>query len=248
MQQTTVQTPLGPVPVWGRFDSFDPARPLVFAIRGAFADKDDLTRLPDLVPELDVALVHLPGMHVPFLAELTMDAFCRAYDAAIEALFPQRAILAFGVSMGAAAALGLRHRAVKSALLVDPPLNTKACWPMHDFARRLLRRAPTVQHVAWIENIFGLTATEAPGRDYWNLLDGAPGPVHVILASEPLEPKRAVSHLPSLVSEEARTMLARHPGVRLHPIDGAGHNIQAMQPLALVVVLRRVAAEMAVPA
>jgi hypothetical protein len=115
---------------------------------------------------------------------------------------------------------------------------------MHDFARRLLRRAPTPAHVTWIENIFGLTAAESPGRDYWSLIEGAPAPIHVVLAGEPLEPRRPVSHLPSLVSAEARALLARHPGVRMHHVANSGHNIQAMQPLVLINLLRRALADL----
>jgi hypothetical protein len=45
-----VETPWGPIPVWGNIKSFTPLRPLLFVIRGAFSIPDHMvsmaTRLP----------------------------------------------------------------------------------------------------------------------------------------------------------------------------------------------------------
>lgn len=223
----TFQTSLGPVPLWGEFDRFDAARPMVFVIRGAFDELDSMTRFQDHAPDVDVALVHLPGMHSPYFADCSVHAFAQAFDEVLAALRRPRVIL-LGLSTGALVAMAMQG--ADALIAVEPPLSPPAMWPLIPRLRTAAAQDPEVAR--WVEGLFSMA-------DYGDLLaDCLPGVV--LLGGEALEPIRPVDRLPSLVSAADRERIATTPHLRVMTVPGVGHNIPAQAPGALLCALRQV--------
>jgi hypothetical protein len=232
-------TRLGVVPIWSRPDIFDSRKPLVVAIAGAFAGPEDLSRLAEVLsPMADAALLHMPGIDAPPLSDPSIEAFSTVVGELIDELFAGRRVVVLGVSIGAVAALGVRSRSVRRIVAVEPLLATAGLWPMVDALRSHLANLPANSPIhPLFERLFGVTKAQITPRDYRHVLDGLSVPVDVVLAGEPLQPRRRVERLPSLVDAPERALLSVLPQVRMHLAQGAGHNVQGQAPKALKEVL-----------
>ncbi|CAN7555103.1 alpha/beta hydrolase [Phenylobacterium sp. LjRoot225] len=223
-----VQTRLGVVPLWSRPEVFASAKPLVLAITGAFAGPDDLSRLPEVMsPMAEAAVLHIPGIGAPLLSDPSIEGFSSAVGELIDQLFADRRVVVLGVSIGAVAALGVRARSVRRIVAVEPLLATAALWPMADSLRAHLAGLPADSPIhPLFAQLFGVSREAIAPRLYHQVLDGLAVPVDVVLASEPLHPRRPVARMPSLVDAPERALLASLPRVRMHLARGAGHNVQ----------------------
>lgn len=234
-----VQTRLGVVPLWSRPEIFTSRRPLVLAIAGAFAGLDDLSRLPEAMARIaDAAVLRTPGIGAPLLSDRSIEGFSQAVGELVDQLFPDRRVILLGVSIGAVAALGVRARSVRRIVAVEPLLATGALWPMAEALRDYLAQLPadSPAHPVFA-GLFGVSRNEVAPRDYRHVLDGLTVPVDVVLAGEPLHPRRPVARMPSLVDAPERALLAGLPTVRMHLARDAGHNVQGQAPKVLTEVL-----------
>jgi pimeloyl-ACP methyl ester carboxylesterase len=228
MELRTIPTTLGPVSLWGSFAAFDAARPLVLAIRGAFPDPDFMSLLPEHLPEMDVVLSHLPGMHTPLLRVTSVQAFINAFQEVIGQEFGDREVIPYGFSLGGVVALGLRNPQIRLVIAMDPPLTTDL-WPIFERVKQLPE-----PDASWASQIFG----DESGKDYRWVLDGLTAPAYAILAGDALGAPRPITRLPGLVTERAKVALTSHPNVKLVYLPGVGHNIPVQAPSAVVGLLR----------
>src|SRR3954462_3825960 len=91
MQTSVLQTSLGPIPLRAPPGALASERPMVLAITGAWAEPEDMIKLPAVVaPAWDAAVMRLPGNGTPDLAETSVAAWARAVGELVEAAFPGR--------------------------------------------------------------------------------------------------------------------------------------------------------------
>jgi pimeloyl-ACP methyl ester carboxylesterase len=234
MQRVVAQTAFGPVPTWGRFESFQEDRPLLLAIRGAFASADYLNDYADRLPGFDVVVAGLPGLSTVWAAEVSVTAFALAFDDIIRA-HARPSITAMGVSVGALVAMALREPA--RIVAVEPPLSTAKLWPLRRWALRALHDGMPALHERWMWSILGYTADQAEGRDYLPILNNLNQPVEVVAGDLPLFPVREVGVMPSLLGNDDRRLLAAHPLIRLEVAQGAGHDVPKEAPDTLATLI-----------
>jgi pimeloyl-ACP methyl ester carboxylesterase len=217
-----LDTSFGPVVVHGDLAGFRPERPLLFMIRGAFPEPDQLVRLGETFPAADFAWSDLPGMHSPPFAWASVPLFAAAFDEALELLFPGRRITVVGISMGGTTALHMRSPLVRSMVLADPPLRTGQLWPLVGY-RQIAARTPG--GADWLWSILGIGPDAIEDRDYRAPLDNLTATPRFLLGGEPLMPERPLRNLPGLISAEDREMLLRRFGGAVTIIPEVGHNI-----------------------
>lgn len=223
MQVTVVQTGLGPIPLWSPAGALTSAKPIVLVITGAWAEPDDMIKIPGVVgPAWDAVVMRLPGNGTPALAETSIAAWARAVSELVDGTFQGRAVVLIGVSVGGLVALGVRSPWVRRVIALDPLLVMSKLWPMTGGLRTRWRDEPAAR--AFIETVFGVTEEGQEERVYFDLIDGAP-PADVAVGEAPLYPERRPERFPSLVDEPERAWLAEQPRVSLHVAPGAGHNI-----------------------
>lgn len=203
---STIETPWGPVPVWGRMEGRER---LLFVVRGAGADADQLEGLVEAFPDVDVALVHLPGFHSPAFETASLQAFGGAFDAVLAAL-GHPAVVALGASIGGTTTLAMRSPSIRRRVLLDSPLQTGALKPLQD----------RVRPSAWYRDVMGFTEGGIENRDYRGLLDQLRAPAIVLIGGD-----APADRLPSLVSEADRAVYFAKRGIRSLTIPGVGHNI-----------------------
>lgn len=236
MERTDIATPLGPIALWAQAGALTSAKPLVLVITGAWAEADDMIRMPRAVaPDWDAAIMRLPGNGVPWLSETSIPAWAAATDAMIGTALKGRIVLAIGLSVGALVALALRAPEVRRIVALEPPLVMSKLWPI---MARLHRRWPDFPaERPFLESVFGVMGEgRSEERTWFHLFEGA-APVEAILGGLPLMPPREVARFPSFVDEPERMWLARRPGVRSHVFAGVGHNIHVFAPYALMHVI-----------
>jgi hypothetical protein len=223
-----VVTGLGALPLWSRPEVFAGAGPVVLGIQGNLAGPDDLAGLPGaLAGVADAAIVGGPPAGLAGPGPDVLAAYAGALDELVAATFPGRPVVVLGVSLGALAALAMKGPSVRRIVAVEPPLVTGGLWPLEQALQAQLRAhpaAPGLREALW--RFYGVGPETSEPRDYRALLEGLSVPADVVLAGEPLAPRRPVERLPSLVGEAERARLAVHPRVRLHLARGAGHNVQ----------------------
>lgn len=212
-------TPVGTVWLWGELTG----KPVMLLITGAFADEDLLDMLPEHLPQMDVLRAHLPGNHCPELVGHSIGLYAAAYDAALRVLAPDVSVTVFGLSTGALVALALRHPTIRQLLLVEPPLRTGKLWPL---AERFASVEPGWA-ATFVQHVFGMGQEPVEDRDYTGLLDRLKTPTLVVMGGVPLNPRRDLDILPSLVDEPERDRLRHHPWVRTVVAPDAGHNVPA---------------------
>jgi pimeloyl-ACP methyl ester carboxylesterase len=234
VETVELQTSLGPVRVWAR--SSDPSVPLLFVVRGAGRDPQQLADLVADLPGAEIALVHMPGLHSPFFTESSPAAFAVAFDEVLQAL-GHRSVVVVGVSIGGVVALSMRHPSIKRLILLDTPLSTADLWPVLDGYREAATISPQV--AGWFFGVFGVTPGGVVNRDYRPLLAELTVPAAVLVGGDPLQPERPVDRLPSLVSQSDRSAYSSARAVQTLTIAGVGHDIPREARPIMLSVLRQ---------
>lgn len=227
-----VSTSLGPIWFHGR----DTGRPVMLLLTGAFANANVLDHAQPFLPDVDLWRAHLPGNHCPGIEPVSVATFAAAYTAALDSRAAGRNVAAVGLSTGALVVMALRARGLKSMLLVEPPLRSDDCWPLFEF-----RTQGPPGWESLIEPVFGIGPHDARPMDYRPLLDTMAVPALVLAGAIPLQPRRPLPVMPSLVDTESRAWLAAHPRVRFEVLADVGHNVPAQAPEAFLKALLRVA-------
>ncbi|MEW5686180.1 MAG: alpha/beta hydrolase [Pseudomonadota bacterium] len=220
--------------VW--FHGRDTGRPVMLLLTGAFAEANVLDHAQPFLPDIDLWRAHLPGNHCPPIEPVSVANFAAAYTEALDTRAPGRPVAAVGLSTGALVVMALRARGLKSMLLVEPPLRSADCWPLFAF-----REQGPANWEALIEPVFGIGRESARPTDYAPLLDTLAVPALALAGDIPLQPKRPLDVMPSLVDAESRVLLAAHPRIRLEELPGVGHNVPAQAPERFLNALLRVA-------
>jgi pimeloyl-ACP methyl ester carboxylesterase len=208
------------VPVWGRIG--DDRRALLLVVRGAMPTLQHMLDLTKFLPAVDVALVHLPGMHSPFFDENTPAVFASAFDQTLDHLGYERVIV-LGISIGGIVALAMRAPSIQRIILVDTPLTTGKLWPIHDTFRETV--GDHAQARRWIAQMLGIHIDRVDDLDYRALLAAAPMPLTAMVGGDALGEPRKIARTPSLVSEADRRVYAADPNVDLIVVPDAGHNV-----------------------
>ena len=211
-----VQTEYGPI----HFRGHDTGRPILLFITGAFAQVDQLHRVPERFPEMDVLRAHLPGNHCPPLVGVSIDLYASAFSAALDDRFKGRDVIVVGLSVGAVVALGLRASRVREIIALEPILVTDEAWPL----KVLLNQAQPGQE-AFLWNVLGIGPEGPVRRDYRYVLEGLQVPVCAMLGEEPPPERPWSGAMPGMVGTLARAALAAHPRVWTRHVRGVGHNI-----------------------
>jgi hypothetical protein len=235
LSKTVFETSLGPVPVWSDKGALESDRPALVTITSAFADRDHMSRMQQVVgDEADAFLVHLPGVVWPIPPNTSVAAFAAAVSEILNRDFANRLVVLHGVGVGALVALAVRASPVRRVVAVEPPLDTGKLWPVFPTLRRRLREpAQDAAVQAFIGAVFGVTAAAVEPRRYLGLLDGWTAPIDVLVGATPLLPERPLEHYPSLVDEPEREALRGLAGVTLHIAEGSGHNVASQAPYIL---------------
>jgi pimeloyl-ACP methyl ester carboxylesterase len=215
----TVSTSHGPIPVWATLRT--PETVSLIIIRGAMAEYDQLLSL-QRHPTASVMLLHLPGMHTPFLSTNSVEVFADAYDQVLERLGVAKAVVV-GLSAGGLVALAMKHRSIRRLILADTPLSTGDLWPLEGAFKGPASRVPAAGK--WFDDILGYTPHGWEDRGYRPLLDRLNTPAMVLLGGLPLQPHRPFDRMPSLVTPEDRAAYERHPLVETQVLPDVGHNI-----------------------
>jgi pimeloyl-ACP methyl ester carboxylesterase len=227
-----VPTRFGPIHFVGSLTG----RTVLVLIAGAFEDERAFCRLPDLMPELDVLVAHLPGNHCPRLVDYRLETLTAAFDEAVGGL-PASAVVVAGVSAGALIALGLKSATVKGLVLVDPPLRPYLAWPLKTY----LDHGPPDR---WdlVGPLFGVYSDRIEPRDHSHLLADLDRPAILLMGDPPpAEAEPLTGALPSLVDPITRAEAAAHPHVAPVLISGVGHDIPRKAGGVLLQAVRRLA-------
>lgn len=225
-----VETPFGPI--W--FRARDRGRPVLLFLSGAFAVVDNFANLQDFVPDADVWRAHLPGNHCPPLVAENLGIFVAAFDAAFRSTLGERPAVVVGNSTGALVALGLKVPNVRRLVLVEPPLRITPGGPFES-----MRDDPRFNKGGFIANIFGVGPHASEPRDYSHLLANLDRPARVLVGTE----REGAPDGPSVVDDLSRAELKAHPWVRLHVVQGAGHQVLPWAPEAAIQVMNSVCQE-----
>lgn len=200
MNRIVVETALGAIPIWNRGLA---TRPLVLVVRGMLPSA---TSFEWLSPKgVDVAWLHLPGVHSPILKSTSVEAFAVAFDQVIEQRFQDRKILVLGVSTGCLPALALQSPNIEAWLLVEPFFATEKLWPLIELLRPLIATDRALKEWCW--RILGISETAIEDRNYRHLATKRLGPRGAVVGNIPLQPRRPVNGLPSLTDASDRALL-----------------------------------------
>ena len=132
-----VATSYGELAFWSRPEIYDSDKPVVLAIAGMFSPADDLVNLPnDLGLLVDACIMRMPGGGAPLLNRSDLATVAAAVGEAIAAVFNDRPVMLFGVSIGATVALAVRAPNLARVLAVEPILATGHLWPIAEPLRR----------------------------------------------------------------------------------------------------------------
>ena len=227
----------------------DRTRPVLFAIPGILSSEADVSLLgQSLGRAADLVVMRLPITGDAALSSCAVPELCGMLGELLEAQFPQRPVVLLGVSSGAVIALGVRAANLARVVALEPPLITAELWPVIGQLSEHLRKAPDPAREVFTSETFGVSQAGFIPRDHRWVLDGLGAPVEVVLGETPLQPRRELPRFPSLVDAAARRLLQAAPGVRLHVIAGAGHNVLGQQMRAVRAVVleacRRAAARL----
>jgi len=213
-------------------------RRIVLVILGAFEKEGAFRRVPELMPEFDVLIAHLPGNHCPWLEDMSLAAVTAAFDEAIAKTASDAPILAAGISTGALVALGLKAANVRRLLLIEPPIRPHLAWPLREYQMQ-----GHADRFRLVGPIFGIYADRIEPRDYSDLLHELDRPAQVLMGEvPPAEPFPFTDGLPSLVDAMTRSDLEAHPLVTRRLVRGVGHNIPGRASQVVLDTLRQTAA------
>lgn len=184
----------------------------VVAVGGAFQPPDYLRNLRSPLP---LGYFRLPGCGAPTLDHMSVEAFSEAFDEAL----PARPVILLGISTGATVALNMRKRSIRHVVAVEPFLSTSGLWPLIEHWQPNLGRM-AAKEARFVSEVFGYYPDHIEGRSFGVRCRA---PFTVVVGSEPLEPKRATTDIPSLTSASDRDQLRRLGG-RIMECPG-GHDL-----------------------
>lgn len=222
MDRLEIETPFGPIWLWGR----DTGKPVLLVIHGAFAGREGFGPIP--LTDVDVFEAHLPGNHCPELIAPNLGVWSAAFGHAVRTRFGDRHVGVVGVSTGALIGLGMHAPQVKRLLLIEPPLRPSLAWPLW----KLRTEAPDWGR-EMVRQVFGVGPLDVEARDYSHLLAALTKPTIALLGGVPLMPIRDFKSMPSLVDEASRADLRAHRFVQVREVPGVGHNVPRDAPAAL---------------
>ncbi|HEY3951467.1 glycosyltransferase family protein [Phenylobacterium sp.] len=240
-EQSEVATRLGKARLWRTPPAADAGavrRPLVFAMPGVLATENDLaTLIANLSLLADGVMLRPPKDFGAGFAGATLAEIAAAVGEMLEREFADRQVVLLGASTGAVIALGVRARNLARIVAVEPHLVTAGLWPVLGQLGEHVRQIPEPLARDFVTAAFGVSVGGIEPRDHTAVLSGLTAPVDVVLGAEALMPERTVTRFPSLVGEAERRRLSEIPGVRLHRVPGAGHNVvgQALPKLGEIV-------------
>ena len=234
LEERTIQTSLGPVPLRGVFD-----QPLtVLAITGMLAAADDMARLPIVVAPTGGVVARLPGHGGPTLAQTSIDAFARAFDEVVQCIGPSVVV---GLSVSALVAISMRAPNLRRVVAVEPPLETAKCWQLGE-----PMMATFSEHSEFYRSIMGFDGETFPGRCYLDLLDALDRPTDFVVGDKPMFPtRRGGGQVFSMVDEAQRKLIRAAPNASLHIAPGAGHPVQRQAGEFLLKIIRSACATVA---
>ncbi|THD74322.1 MAG: hypothetical protein E7812_18515 [Phenylobacterium sp.] len=232
-----MSTTLGALTLHDLADAGDTGRPLVIGVTGLFAGPRDLAELGDALGyAADGCVVRLH--EIEMVGDWSVEAVAAALDEAVAARFPERAVVMFGVSIGATVCLAMRSPAIRRVVAAEPVLTTEGLWPVLGRIREGLAPLPASDpRRKRMAGLLGVTDGGDVPRSYGHLIEGLRVPVDVILGSIPLNPPRPLDVFPSLLDDADRAQLAASPRVRVHIAPGAGHPVQGQAPLLVTDVV-----------
>lgn len=182
----------------------------VLVVRGAFAPKDQMTRLANDVPNTAFTFCDLstdgPSSVVDFARRIDQHLDSTALPAVV-----------LGVSIGGTIALSLRSQAVRGVIALDPILDTADCgalWP--GFLPLIGSNGP------FLQSCFGLEPERVLRKRYFDAALSLQIPGIVIVGSQAPRPD---GRLPGLVSEASLDIIRKNPNLLVKRLDGVGHDI-----------------------
>ncbi|MDH2053184.1 hypothetical protein [Achromobacter marplatensis] len=115
---------------------------------------------------------------------------------------------------------------------MDTPFSAAKLRHNHAFLRGAIAARPDDRYLrSFTLEIYGVTATAAVERDYWQLLEGIAVPVLVVTGDVPMLPQRKMPPVPCRLDEDDRVRL-RKLGCQLERVKG-GHAIINDNPAAV---------------
>ena len=228
MRKHAFETPGGEVWLWGDEGALESQRPVVLFINGAFSiERPRSFELQAALPAAAVFNAHLPGNHSPPPTAHSVDAYGRAYSAAIDQI--GRPAIVMGASVGALTVLSMRSPLIRGLVLLEPFLKSRAAAPLVGaFRERLLAAPQDAELRDFLWTVFGVSETAHENRDYRALADALTLPA--IAAFGGAREPGPGGPLPSLVDDADREYLRTHPQVRTEVIPGVGHNLPGFAP------------------
>jgi hypothetical protein len=223
-------------------------RPIVFTIPGILTRPDDLFVLGRRLGMFGaMCVMRLPNERGAALSSCALSDLSALVGELLESRFTERPVVVLGLSTGAVIALGVRARNLARIVAVEPPLVVEDLWPVAGLLSQHLRRLGDPVATAFAAEAFGIGQGDPVARNHFAALDGLNVPVELVLGGVTLRPARQLSQFPSFVDEPERRRLAATPGVRLHLVEAAGHNLLGQAPLAVEDVLLEACRRAAAP-
>jgi hypothetical protein len=239
---------VGKAGVIGKGGASVEGRPIVFAIPGILAKPDDLFVLGRRLGMFGaMCVMRLPSERSAALSSCALGDLSALVGELLESRFADRPVVLLGLSTGAVIALGVRARNLARIVAVEPALVVEDLWPVEGLLGRHLRQLGDPVATAFAAEALGVGEGQAIARNHLAALDGLNVPVDLMLGAVPLRPARQLSQFPSFVEEPERRRLAATPGVRLHLVEAAGHNLLGQAPLAVEDVLLEACRRAATP-
>jgi pimeloyl-ACP methyl ester carboxylesterase len=229
-----VRTSFGVIPLCS--EGLDTSRPVILAIRGAFAPFDQLSWLGAQLPEAEVVVAHLPGLIGPLPEAVSIQGFANAFRELIETIYAGRQVVVVGASIGGLVALSLNSDRVKGVVAIDPPLSTAKLWPLRDWAETA-RPALSVAHQEWLWRILGY-GPKVEDRCYDSVIENLKRHAHVIVAGVALHPRRNLASMPGLLDAADIALLRSHPLLTVRVAREAGHDVATEHPSLLLNTIR----------
>lgn len=207
----SVPSSLGPLTIWAAPRMAEPDRPILLAIPASAASAEAFGALAQ---SLDIFADLCVLQPIPHPA----DAVATAVGELLEQQFAIRRVVLIGDAGGGVAALGVRASNLARVVAIEPTLITTDLWPIAAGLAQTDSYAPT-------------------GGDRGAVLDALAAPAEVVLGGVALGVQRELPQAPSLVTPAARALLAASPGVRLHRLQGAGHDLLGQAATAVLEIV-----------
>jgi pimeloyl-ACP methyl ester carboxylesterase len=195
--------------------------PLLFVIRGLLPPRDHLSWLREAMPDLDIILVHLPGMHSPTPSVVGARAFADAFEELLARLRSGKRPVVVRVSGGALPAI---HMSADALVLIDPFLTPQKNPALHRLlARTNVADKPEVK--SYLSKLLG--------QDYRPLLPRTR--MHVVSGGRTDSDNPMFT--PSLTTDIDKVAF-RKRGAALYTVRDAGHAVTEVAPNSVTKIIR----------